>query len=320
MHVFITGAGGFLGRALTDRLIAGGHTVAGVDLVADPANGVVAGDIGEPGPWQDAVAGADVVIHTAAVVSNAVPLDETWRINVLGTRRVCDAAVEAGATRLVNISSVRAFSDLGFPDGVTEDHPVRTDGSPYVDTKIAGEQVVLQAHAAGEIEATVIRPGDVYGPGSRPWTIMPVELIKARRFLLPAMGRGIFSPVYIDDLVTGILAAATSPAGVGQVFTLSGGVGVECREFFGHYYRMLGLRGPVVLPTPAAVAVAGSIDRAARLARVRTEINTESMRYFTRTGTYSIEKATALLGYRPEVDLAEGMRRTEEWLRAEGLV
>ena len=88
----------------------------------------------------------------------------------------------------------------------------------------------------------MIRPGDVYGPGSRPWTVLPVELMKRRRFVLPARGRGIHSPVYVDDLVTGIIAAAEAKDAAGQVITLSGGLGVETREFFAYYARMLGRR------------------------------------------------------------------------------
>src|SRR5680860_823813 len=143
MRVFVTGAGGFIGRAVAERLRCEGTEVAGVDLVADPARGVVAGDVSEAGRWQAAASGSDVVIHTAAIVSNAYGLDESWRVNVLGTRNALDAAVAAGASRFVHISSVRAFSDLGFPDGVDERRPVRPDDNPYVDTKIAGEQVVL---------------------------------------------------------------------------------------------------------------------------------------------------------------------------------
>jgi nucleoside-diphosphate-sugar epimerase len=321
MRAFVTGTGGFIGRAVAKRFAAAGAEVAGVDFAADPERGGVAGDITTPGPWQAALAGADVVVHTAAIVSNAYDVDASWRVNVLGTRNVLDAAVDAGARRFVHLSSVRAFSDLGFPDGVDEHHPVRPDGNPYVDTKIAGEQVVLQAHAAGEVEGAIARPGDVYGPGSRPWTILPLEIIKSNRFILPAMGRGIFSPVYVDDLVTGLTLLAERPEAAGQVFTLGPAYGVPAREFFGHYYRMLGKRGPVRLPTPLAVAAARAAGAAERLrGNSRTEINAASMRYLARPGGYSIEKARRLLGYEPQVDLDEGMRRTEAWLRDQRLL
>jgi nucleoside-diphosphate-sugar epimerase len=320
MRVTITGAGGFIGRALAGRLRDRGHTVGGVDLHADPTAGVVAGDISRDGDWQDQVAGSDLVVHTAAVVSNAVGLHEQWRINVAGTRKVVEAAARGKATRFVHLSSIRAFSDVHFPDGVTEEQAVRLDGNPYVDTKIAGEQVVLQAHAAGQIAVTVVRPGDVYGPRSRPWTVLPVRLIKKNLFLLPAGGNGIFSPVYVDDLIDGLILAAETPEAAGQVFTLTGGVGVPCQEFFGHYYRMLGKRGPLCTPTGFAVAAAAAAAGATALVGRSTEINTISMKYFTRTGTYSIDKARRMLGYEPAVGLAEGMTRTERWLRAQRLV
>lgn len=318
MKVFITGASGFIGRTIAARLRARGDEVSGVDFVADTEANVVAGDITEPGAWQDHAQGCDLIIHTAAIVSNAEGMDAQWRVNTVGTRYALDAAVRGGATRFLYLSSVRAFSDTGFPDGVTEAWPVRPDGNPYVDTKIACEQVVLQAHAAGEIAVTIVRPGDVYGPGSRPWTIIPVEKIKQNQFVLPAMGNGIFSPVYVDDLVDGIILAAEHPDAAGQVFTISGGIGVPCKEFFGHYYRMLGKRGPVVVPTAAAVAATGAFATAAGLARQKTEINPISVRYFTRTGTYSIDKTRRVLGYEPKINLAEGMFRTQQWLAEKG--
>jgi nucleoside-diphosphate-sugar epimerase len=320
VRIFVTGAGGFIGRAVAERFGAQGAEVAGVDFAADPERGVVAGDVSALGPWQAAVAGSDIVIHTAAIVSNAYDVDESWRVNVLGTRNVLDAAAAVGASRFVHISSVRAFSDLGFPDGVDERHPVRPDGNPYVDTKIASEQVVLQAHAAGEVECAIVRPGDVYGPGSRPWTVLPLEIIKSNRFLLPAMGRGIFSPVYIDDLVSGLVLAAELPEAAGQVFTIGGPSAVPAKEFFGHYFRMLGKRGPLCLPTPLAVTAARVAGAVERLRGNRTEINAASMRYLARPGGYSIEKARRLLGYESQVDLDEGMRRTETWLREQGLL
>ncbi|UUY03737.1 NAD(P)-dependent oxidoreductase [Svornostia abyssi] len=317
-RVLVTGAAGFIGRAVGDALRAGGDEVVGIDRVADVAVGIHAGDTTEPAAWAAHLAGCDAVIHTAAVVSNAVDLDEQWRINVLGTRRVIEAARDAGVPRVVHLSSIRAFSDTAFPDGVTEDHPVRPDGNPYVDTKIASEHVALQAHTAGEIETVIIRPGDVYGPGSVPWILKPLDAIRSGQFLLPAMGRGIHSPVYVDDLVAGVLLALRAPGAAGQIFTIAGPRGARTDEYFGHLYRMLGRRGPIGIPTPVGVALAHAADRLNRLRGARSDVNAISMRYLARRGTYSIEKARTVLGYEPAVDLDEGMRRTEEWLRAGG--
>lgn len=318
--VFISGASGFIGRALVERLRRDGVEVSGVDVTPDPDAGVVAGDISERDSWREAAVGAETVIHTAALVTNAASAADAWRVNVAGTRRMLDAAKAGGAKRFVHFSSVRAFGDRGFPDQVDESHPVRPDGNTYVDTKIASEQVVLQAHAAGEIEATIIRPGDVYGPGSRPWTILIVEAIKAGRFLLPAMGKGIFSPVYVDNLVDGVLAAARSDGASGQVLTISDGTFPTTREFFGHYFRMLGKRGPLCVPTPLALAAVAIPEAVARLTGTETEIRRAAMIYLARDAGYSIAKARGLLGYEPEVDLEEGMRRTEAWLRERGML
>jgi nucleoside-diphosphate-sugar epimerase len=293
-----------------------GWQVGGVDLVADAARGVVAGDIAEPGTWMDAAAGADVVFHTAAVVSmRGDDPRAVWRVNALGTARALEAARRAGAGRFVHLSSVTVFG-FAFPDGVDESYPCEPNGVPYVDTKIASEALVLRAHAAGEQSCTVIRPGDVYGPGSRPWTLLPLEEMKRNRFILPARGRGVFSPVYIDNLVDGILAAARSAAAAGGVFSLTDGVGVTTSEFFGHYAKLLHKRLPT-LPTPVAVRLASA---AALAARGKTEVNASSARYLARTGTYSITHARETFTYSPTIDLTEGMSRTATWLRAEGLV
>jgi nucleoside-diphosphate-sugar epimerase len=316
-RVFITGASGFIGRALGERLAAGGWEVGGVDVVADPARGVVAGDVGAPGAWQDALRGADVVIHTAAVVSmRGDDPRAVWRVNALGTKHVLDAAARGGAGRVVHLSSVTVFG-FAFPDGVDEAYPTAPNGVPYVDTKVASEALVLRAHGAGEVPCVVVRPGDVYGPGSRPWTLLPVQELQRRRFVLPALGRGVFSPVFIDNLVDGIVLAATHADAPGGVFTLSDGAGVTTREFFGHYARMLGRRLPV-LPTAPARGLASVAALGARLAGQETEVNAAAAQYLARTGTYSIARARAVLGYAPAVSLIDGMARTEAWLRAEG--
>jgi nucleoside-diphosphate-sugar epimerase len=318
-RVFLTGALGFIGRALTERCRQMGIEVRGIDRVADRSLNVMAGDISSPGEWQRHAEGCETVIHTAAIVSLRSGLEDFYRVNVLGTHNALTAARSAQARRFIQLSSVTVFGN-DFPDGVSEHHPVRLLGVPYVDTKIAGEQVVLQAHAAGEIEVTVIRPGDVYGPGSRPWLVLPLQEIRRRRVILPAWGRGIHSPIYIDDLVDGILAASTSETAAGQVITLSGGHGVTTREYFGHIGAMIGATRVPRAPTAPLLVLAGTQAAVDRLTRTAGEVNPNAIRYLTRSGTYSIEKAQRLLGFEPKIGLQEGMRRSESWLRAEGML
>jgi nucleoside-diphosphate-sugar epimerase len=318
-HVFLTGALGFIGRAIADRYAAEGWEVRGVDLEADAERGVVAADVTAPGAWQEHAAGCEVVIHLAARLGLGGTHAEFWPINVAATRHALDAAVRGGARRFVHTSSIVTFGN-DFPDGVAESYPVRPTGAPYTDTKIASEQVVLAAHAAGEIPCTVVRPGDVYGPRSRPWVVLTLEAIRARQFVLPARGRGIFSPVYVDNLVDGYVLAASEAAAAGHVFTITDGLGVECREFFAHHHRWLGAKGPRTLPTGAAVALAAVTERALRLAGRTTEANPGAVRYLARPGTYSIDKARAVLGYEPAVGLDEGLERSRAWAAEAGLL
>ncbi len=314
-HVCITGALGFIGRRLAEHYRAAGARVTGVDLRGDPALEVVAGDLTAPGDWRHAFAGADLVVHTAALVGMGSDEAAFWRTNCLATRHVLDAAAAAGVGRLVHLSSIVAFG-FAYPDGVDERHPLRANGVPYVDTKVASEQLVLQAHAAGEVPCTIVRPGDVYGPGSHFWTTSPLRSIAAGRLVLPAMGQGHLSPVFVDDLVDGIVRAGATPEAAGQVFTVTGGDTITTRVFFGHYARMLGKARVPVAPTPVVVALATVLGRLLG----DTDVTPAAARYVARRGGYSIEKARTRLGYRPAVDLAEGMRRIEPWARANGLL
>lgn len=317
MRVFITGASGFIGRALYERYAADGHEVRGCDLASDPSRDVVAGDVAARGDWQEHMSGCDLVIHTAATVSLRLERPkEIWRSNVVGTLNALEGAERGGAGRFVHFSSVTVFG-FDFPDAVDERYPVRNMFVPYPDSKIASEQVVLQGHLEGRVPCTIVRPGDVYGPSSRAWAIIPAQLIRARRFALPGRGRGIHSPVYIDNLVEGVALAASSQGALGQIFTLSDGIGVPCREFFAPYAELVGRR-LILLPTPVAVGTAAIIQRAARLTPGDNEVNPASLRYMLRRGTYSNHKARRVLGWEPRVGVEEGLSRTVAWLREQG--
>jgi nucleoside-diphosphate-sugar epimerase len=314
--VFITGASGFIGGALARRYRGLGSEVRGVDLRPDLANGVVEGDVSEPGGWQEHAAGAELFVHTAAVLSFGGRYERFWRINTLGTRHAIDAAKRAECGRFVHLSSIVVFG-TDYPDGADETWPVKPTGAPYTDTKVAAEQVVLRAHAAGEIPCTIVRPGDVYGPGSDPWLLRPLEAIRSGGFALPD---GVVTPVYIDDLVDGVLLAAAEPRAIGEIFTLTDGTKVDNRSFFVPYHRWLGKGEPRILPAPLLKAATWPVAKIAQLRGTDTDMTPATMEYFTRRNGYSIAKARELLGYEPKVSLEDGMERSREWAEKNGLL
>jgi nucleoside-diphosphate-sugar epimerase len=320
-RVFVTGANGFIGRAVLSRYRALGAEVRGVDLRADPAWGVVAGDLGEAGPWQEQARGCDLVVHTAAVVSNSAPAELYRRISVGGVRRALDAAVAGGARRFLHVSSCGAYGWHRPPDADERTPITVLSGNAYQDAKAASEHPALAAHAAGEIACTIVRPSDVYGPGSRPWVLIPLQMMRRGLFFLPAHGRGVFAPVFVDDLVDGIVLAAGHDAGIGQIFNLLGVAPATAAEFFAWHWRWAGRSGaPRSFSTPVALRLAEAVALAARLAGRRTEASRESMLMLSKQHVPSMAKARRLLGYAPRVDLPEGMRRTEAWLREQGLI
>lgn len=320
--ILVTGAGGFIGRAVTERFLQMGSHVIGVDLQANHTLNIHSGNVAQAGDWQTLAKGCDLVIHTAAVVSNTATAEMYRQVSVGSLRHVVDAAVRSDASRVIHFSSIAAYG-LDFDHTRTEQDDIcLLTGYPYCDAKAASEHAALAAHAAGQIACTIIRPGDVYGPASRPWVTIPLQLIQKNQFLLPMHGRGVFSPVYIDNLLDGIVAAAIHNQAAGQIYNLTDGIDVTCLDFFAHHWRWAGKRGrPICLPTAVAQQLTSSSEwLIRRVLRQPTEISRSSLAMLTRRAGYSIAKAQQELGYQPQVDLATGMQRTEHWLRQQKLI
>lgn len=317
--VFITGASGFIGRTLYKRYKDLGCEVRGMDLQADAERDVIAGDLTKPEGWSEHAKGCDLFINTAAVVSLAADWETYTAGSLVGVRNALDVAVAGGAKRFVHFSSIAAMG-YDYTPGADERAPVAIgEHYRYGVAKGASEHAVLAAHAAGEINCTIIRPGDVYGPGSRPWLLEPLKMARAGQLILPNKGQGIFTPVYIDDLVDGIVLAAGLPEGSGRIFILWGDEPVTCREFFRNHWQWAGKKGnPPSIPLAAALKITQSIWWVNRKLNRHDEVTPDAMLMFSRKGGFSIENARKHLGFEPKVKLEEGLRRSEEWLREIG--
>lgn len=317
--VLITGANGFIGSALSRRYREAGVEVVGIDLQGDAGNFVRVGDILKPEAWEVNLDDVDVVFHCAAVVKLSGDPELFWNVNVLGTRKVTEAAIKHGVPRIVHLSSVTVFG-WDFPDGVDETYPVHPNGAQYVDTKIASEQVVLEAHAAGDIEGVIIRPGDVYGPGSEPWTLTPIEYIRTGRMILPNKGEGILSPIYIDNLIDALVAAGEKEQAAGQVITVTNGIGIRARSFFRRYCDIMRVGPPRTAPYRLLRPLVGAVGFIDRLRGQPGHFEPATIDYMMRRGTYSIARAREILDFEPKVDLDEGFKLTAAWLVREGIV
>jgi nucleoside-diphosphate-sugar epimerase len=303
--------------------------------------------VSRPGDWEKSLAGADLVVHAATVgmggvgelppvrrgrpiAASRIAADEVRRVVLGGTATVLDAATRADIRRLVHISCVGVLGS-DFPDGVDETAPIGLTGDARADVLAAAEQAVCSA-AAGGLPATVLRVADAYGPRAGRWTIWPVLLLRAGRFVLVDGGRGMVSPVHVDDVVSAVLAVAHAEPAVGETLHVAGPGPVPAADFFGYYVRMLGVPAPRSVPVRLYDAV-GALARlptpgkgiGARLVggvdpRAHIDLGPLGVRDLTRSGTYSSARIRVLTGWRPAVDLDDGMERTGSWLRDRGLL
>lgn len=319
-RIAVTGAGGFIGGAVSRRLLEDGHEVVGVDIsengraaLESAGASFVRADILDREALADAFAGCDAVVNTAALVGDWGPMEQFIDVNVRGTLSVLDAAQDASAGRVVHLASVAGWG-YEFGDDIDEDAPLRSCGGPYADTKGASDSLARRRGAV------VIRPGDVYGPGSIPWTVRPVEAIRGGLFALPGDGSGVMTLVYVDDLVEAIVEATGRPGLEGEGIVVWDGVPVSASEFFGRYARMLGKTSVRTAPMALVRGAAVVAEAVSRVTGRPPDVSREAIRYISRRAAYPNAKARELLGWEPRVDFDEGMRRSEAWLREQGLL
>lgn len=251
-RVLVTGATGFIGGRLVERLVLeeGAHVrvllrnFARAPRIARFPIEMMSGDLTDRAALRQAATGCDLIVH-CAFGGSGTP-EQKRAATIQGTEAVAHAAREARVKRLVHLSTVSVY---GLPDDgdLDERSPRRPCGDDYSDTKLEAEQRVLAHHQQHGLPATVLQPTVVYGPYSFPWTLMPIAHLKSERVVLVNGGNGLCNAVYVDDVVDAILLAAVRDEAVGQSFLVSGDQPVTWRQFYGAYEQMLGQTSTVSL-------------------------------------------------------------------------
>lgn len=319
MQVLVTGANGFIGSRLVERLSAmGAHVRAlvrrGVLSRPEQQYERIRGDVTVLDTLSSAVQGCELIFHCAWGGNS---LAEARRINVLGTRNVLAAAAAAGVRRIVHLSSM-AVHGRRLPALLTEEHPLQLQGDAYTVSKAEGERVAVELGAASGIQVVVLRPTLVYGPRSPLWLLSYFERVKQEQLALIDGGEGLANLVYIDDLIDAMCAAAQRPGIAGQAFLISGAQPVPWRQYIGYLAQMCRKPLPPSIPRWRAWLELQATRVYGVLTQRPKRLLGMDLANMTQHTTVSIAKAQRLLAYAPRISLDEGMQRSEAWLRHAG--
>jgi nucleoside-diphosphate-sugar epimerase len=324
VKVLVTGATGFLGGHVAERLAARGDAVRA--LVRKTSNvkhletlrGVelFEGSVEQAGRVKEAVDGVDAVVHCAGIVK-ARSGDEFFTVNVGGTSNLVDAARQRGKSlkRFVHVSSLEAVgpSDDGKPVPHDQENPV----TAYGRSKLAAEKVVLSAK--DDIGVTILRPSGIYGPRD----VEVLELIKpVKRGLFPVVngGRSKGVWVYATDCADACIRAIDADVPSGRTYFVDDGCGaIDANTMFADFERALGKKAMrASLPTPLFMAVARGVEIVGRARGKAVMLTREKASMLLQDWVCSSEATRQELGWTPQVPWREGVTKAVAWYRANG--
>jgi NAD dependent epimerase/dehydratase len=309
-QVVVTGAGGFIGSHLVERLVELGADVTafvrynsrnerGLLERLDVARAVEvrSGDITEPDTVRSLLRGADIVFHLAALVGipySYVHPAEVVAVNTIGTLNVLVAARESGASKVVVTSTSEVYGSALFTP-ITEEHPKQPQ-SPYAASKIAADALALSFHRSFELPVSIIRPFNTYGPRQSDRAIIPTVIAQALSGAEEIV-LGNLTPrrdlTFVTDTVDGFVKIAESRAD-GREVNFGSGTSISIGE----------LAHEIVKLTGRDVPVRQSEDRVRPAASEVVELVADA------------SLARELLDWAPKVSLQEGLGRTIEWMQS----
>ena len=324
--VLVTGGTGFLGGALVRALAARGESVRVLvrptsdrgRLDGLPVEAVV-GDVARSETLAPAVDAVHTVYHLAGMLGQfGVPEATYHALHVDGTCNLLRACAGGGLKRFVYCSSP------GMLGQVAPGEPPRDETSPHHPTSIyersksAAEKAALPLAEELGIPLVIARPEFVYGPGDA-HVVGLFRSIQRGTFFYIGSGEALCHPSYVDDAIAGLLACAGERARPLEAYHICGPRPVTIRELAAAIAAALDVQAPSLhLPKWLVSAGAWGAERAGSLLGIDPPFTLEGVRFFTESRAFSIDKAENDLGWRPEVDVGEGTRRSVAWYREQG--
>jgi len=310
-RILITGAGGFIGSHLTEKLVQSGGTVRAlvhynsrnnwglIELLPKEIRReleVVTGDVQDPFMVRKAVQECDVVFHLAALIAipySYIAPESYVNTNIKGTLNVLQACLDEGVERVVHTSTSEAYGTAQYTP-IDERHPLQGQ-SPYSASKIAADKIAESFYCSFGLPVATIRPFNTYGPGQSARAIVPT--IVSQVLTDSEVKLGLLTPVrdltYVKDTVAGFLKVAESDKSVGEVINIGTGRGITIEDLAEKIIELMGKDVRIVRDAE----------------RIRPE-KSEVMELICDN-----HNARELIGWEPQYSLEEGLKETIEWIK-----
>jgi nucleoside-diphosphate-sugar epimerase len=309
--IAVTGANGFVGRALCTEAVKRGMAVRGITRtpcsLPDGVENVVVGEVDRDTQWDRALAGCEVVIHLAARVHimrdrSKDPLAEFRRINTEGTIRLAQCAISAGVRRLVNVSSIGVngpstegeleFAEQDFPD----------PHNPYSLSKWEAEQALRVIQSESSLEVVTVRPPLIYGPCVGGNFLRLLGAVKRGIPLPLGLTRNFRDLLFVGNLADFLLICAVHPIAKNNTYLVSDGTPVSTHTLLRGLARALGVPSRLFSVPPFLLQWAGNITgHTAEFQRLLSSLRVDS------------SKVRAELDWSPPYTLREGLQATADW-------
>ncbi|HLP45741.1 MAG TPA: NAD-dependent epimerase/dehydratase family protein [Candidatus Deferrimicrobium sp.] len=320
----VTGASGFTGGYLCQALKERGYAVKA--LVRKNSNRallekldikLIDGDLSEPASLRGKIKSIDTVFHLASLYrQQGITKDMFTKVNVEGTRVMLEESIAGGVKRFVHCSTVGVQGVLSNPP-VTENAPYNPF-TPYQESRMKAEKLVLSYSQKGRIGSVVVRPVCIYGPGSKRFLELFKDIYK-RNFRMIGKGNALCHLTYVEDLVSGIILAAESPAAPGQIYTLAGNEYLPFRELVKIVAELFNKPVPKLHIPLWSVRIAAFLsDLFSRSPQIEPTHARKLLNLFTMDKAFDISKARKELNYNPITTLREGLTRTAIWYKENG--